>query len=98
MSEKKKGGRQPGASQGGTAKGATAKPGMARGAKAKEGKAALAAFHPLVRDWFTGTLGTPSDPQRAGWPAIGRGEHTLILAPTGTGKTLAAFLWELNEL
>ena len=67
-------------------------------AAAKASRAALDPFHPIVRDWFTGTLGAPSDPQRAGWPAIGRGEHTLILAPTGTGKTLAAFLWELNEL
>lgn len=33
-----------------------------------------------------------------GWPAIADGGHTLILAPTGTGKTLAAFLWELNDL
>lgn len=58
----------------------------------------LSGFHPLVRQWFEETLGTPSDPQRAGWPAIASGSHTLILAPTGTGKTLAAFLWELNEL
>src|ERR1700723_3129994 len=33
-----------------------------------------------------------------GWPAIARGESTLILAPTGTGKTLAAFLWCINRL
>src|SRR6478672_1691334 len=58
----------------------------------------LAEFHPIVRRWFTETLGEPSAPQRAGWPAIARGEDTLILAPTGTGKTLAAFLWELNAL
>src|ERR671921_1006571 len=58
----------------------------------------LAAFHPIVRDWFTGTLGQPSAPQKAGWPAIAAGSDTLILAPTGTGKTLAAFLWELNAL
>jgi ATP-dependent Lhr-like helicase len=58
----------------------------------------LADFHPIVRRWFGETLGEPSAPQRAGWPAIARGEDTLILAPTGTGKTLAAFLWELNAL
>ena len=55
-------------------------------------------FHPLIRKWFTETLGKPSEPQRMGWPAIASGSHTLILAPTGTGKTLAAFLWELNAL
>jgi ATP-dependent Lhr-like helicase len=58
----------------------------------------LTRFHPLVRRWFKETFGKPSDPQREGWPAIASGAHTLILAPTGTGKTLAAFLWELNEL
>jgi ATP-dependent helicase Lhr and Lhr-like helicase len=56
------------------------------------------AFHPLVRQWFDETLGVPSAPQVRGWPAIASGAHTLILAPTGTGKTLAAFLWELNSL
>ncbi|MEO8562939.1 MAG: DEAD/DEAH box helicase, partial [bacterium] len=55
-------------------------------------------FHPIVREWFAETLGQPSAPQQAGWPAIAAGADTLILAPTGTGKTLAAFLWELNAL
>ena len=58
----------------------------------------LSSFHPLVGRWFTETLGEPSAPQREGWPAIADGNDTLILAPTGTGKTLSAFLYELNAL
>src|SRR3954468_4542978 len=58
----------------------------------------LKPFHPLVREWFRESLGAPSAPQEQGWPAIASGSHTLILAPTGTGKTLTAFLWELNNL
>jgi ATP-dependent Lhr-like helicase len=58
----------------------------------------LSRFNPVVRKWLKETFGAPSDPQQRGWPAIASGAHTLILAPTGTGKTLAAFLWELNEL
>ncbi len=40
----------------------------------------------------------PTAPQRLGWPVIARGESALILAPTGTGKTLTAFLWCLDRL
>lgn len=58
----------------------------------------LALFHPTVRAWFEERIGQPSAPQRAGWPVIANGSDTLILAPTGTGKTLSAFLWELNAL
>jgi len=58
----------------------------------------LALFHPVTREWFRTALGEPTAPQRLGWPPIARGESTLILAPTGTGKTLTAFLWCLDRL
>src|SRR5229473_1564945 len=54
--------------------------------------------HPLVRDWFIGCFGTPTEPQREGWPQILAGKTTLISAPTGSGKTLAAFLICIDRL
>jgi len=59
--------------------------------------AELALFHPAVREWFAAVFSAPTRPQTLGWPAIARGDSTLILAPTGTGKTLAAFLWCINR-
>lgn len=58
----------------------------------------LAPFAEPVRNWFTSTFREATPPQQQGWPAIASGDHTLILAPTGTGKTLSAFLWALNRL
>jgi len=52
----------------------------------------------VTAEWFRAVFDAPTAPQRMGWPVIARGESALILAPTGTGKTLAAFLWCLDRL
>lgn len=58
----------------------------------------LERFQPTVRSWFVQRYHVPTPAQEQGWAAIQRGEHTLILAPTGSGKTMAAFLWGINHL
>jgi ATP-dependent Lhr-like helicase len=58
----------------------------------------FACFHPVTAEWFRAVFDAPTAPQRLGWPVIARGESALILAPTGTGKTLTAFLWCLDRL
>ena len=69
-----------------------------RKGRAEEDDAALSLFHPATVAWFRAAFPRTTAPQKQGWPAIARGESTLILAPTGTGKTLAAFFWCLNRL
>jgi ATP-dependent Lhr-like helicase len=59
---------------------------------------ALDSFHPVVRAWFQRRFQAPTEAQAKGWPAIAGGRDTLIAAPTGAGKTLAAFLAAIDRL
>ena len=60
---------------------------------------ALSTFHPAVRTWFERRFPEgPTAPQQRGWPTIAEGRDTLIAAPTGTGKTLSAFLVCIDRL
>ena len=79
--------------------GKTRKPLDGEGAAARAGASdVLDLFHPVTAEWFRAVFDDATAPQREGWPAISRGQSTLILAPTGTGKTLTAFLWCLDKL
>ncbi|MHB2250074.1 DEAD/DEAH box helicase [Pseudomonas fitomaticsae] len=60
--------------------------------------AALAGFHPAVSAWFSSTFPTVTAAQARAWPLIRQRRSTLIAAPTGSGKTLTAFLAVLDDL
>ncbi len=58
----------------------------------------LARFGPATQDWFRGAFPRPTDAQVGAWDAISAGRHALVVAPTGSGKTLSAFLWAIDRL
>jgi len=58
----------------------------------------LERFDPRIREWFAGRFGAPTEVQRLAWGPIAGGRHVLLTAPTGSGKTLTAFLWALQQL
>jgi ATP-dependent helicase Lhr and Lhr-like helicase len=58
----------------------------------------LSYFHPIISQWFAQRFDAPTDAQRQSWPSIVAGRHTLLAAPTGSGKTFAAFLAAIDRL
>jgi len=59
---------------------------------------ALELFHPVIQQWFRSRFSGPTEPQTLGWPALAAGKNVLIAAPTGSGKTLTAFLAAIDRL
>ncbi|MFP5336352.1 MAG: ATP-dependent helicase [Actinomycetes bacterium] len=55
-------------------------------------------FSPATRDWFRGAFAAPTAAQQGAWEAVAAGDHALVVAPTGSGKTLSAFLWALDRI
>ncbi len=61
-------------------------------------KEAWELFEKGTAEWFADTFGEPTLVQRISWPLIASGKHVLVSAPTGTGKTLSAFLVFLDQM
>ncbi|MBC7277593.1 crosslink repair DNA glycosylase YcaQ family protein [Nocardioides sp.] len=59
---------------------------------------ALARFSDPTRTWFAAAFAAPTSAQAGAWEAIGAGRNALVVAPTGSGKTLSAFLWSIDKL
>lgn len=58
----------------------------------------LSLFSDQTSTWFKERFKHPTEVQKTAWPAIKDGRHTLVSAPTGTGKTLSAFLVFIDKL
>lgn len=59
---------------------------------------ALAPFGAATRAWFQAAFAAPTAAQAGAWSTVSSGRHALVVAPTGSGKTLSAFLWSLDRL
>jgi ATP-dependent Lhr-like helicase len=55
-------------------------------------------FSPATQQWFRGAFSAPTPAQLGAWEAVSSGSNALVVAPTGSGKTLSAFLWSIDRL
>ncbi|MFG6280510.1 ATP-dependent helicase [Microbacterium sp. S16(2024)] len=55
-------------------------------------------FGPATQDWFRGAFATPTTAQKGAWESVASGRNALVVAPTGSGKTLSAFLFAIDRV
>ncbi|RKT79259.1 Lhr family ATP dependent helicase [Terracoccus luteus] len=58
----------------------------------------LERFSPATAEWFRNSFALPTAAQAGAWDAISSGHHCVVVAPTGSGKTLSAFLWAIDRM
>lgn len=58
----------------------------------------LEKFGPATQDWFRGAFSAPTNAQKGAWEAVSSGRNALVVAPTGSGKTLSAFLFAIDRI
>ena len=55
-------------------------------------------FGPATQDWFRGAFSAPTNAQKGAWESVSSGRNALVVAPTGSGKTLSAFLFAIDRI
>ena len=55
-------------------------------------------FGPATQDWFRGAFSAPTNAQKGAWESVSAGRNALVVAPTGSGKTLSAFLFAIDRI
>lgn len=58
----------------------------------------LRLLNPYVAEWFSSKFKDLAPPQKYGIKPIAKGKNTLICSPTGSGKTLTAFIYIISQL
>jgi ATP-dependent Lhr-like helicase len=71
---------------------------MERVAKRSTKQEVMGLMEPLIAEWFSSKFSDLTEPQSYAIPIIHRREHVLVSSPTGSGKTMTAFLSIINEL
>ncbi|MBM4237238.1 MAG: DEAD/DEAH box helicase, partial [Euryarchaeota archaeon] len=71
---------------------------MERVTKAYTKDEVMALMEPLVAEWFSRKFEGLTEPQSYAIPLIHERQSVLVSSPTGSGKTLTAFLSIINEL